>query len=90
MRPGPIKKTNDGKDGGIRVLSTLKLMCQCEMPPLKEDRVRFSNGTYYLDGTFTEEKEWTMNRLPVRYDPDTPKPEKWLAFLNDLLEKTDH
>lgn len=85
----PYQKTNVAKMVD-RILSTLKLMCQCEMPPLKEDRVHFSNGTYYLNGTFTEEKEWTMNRLPVRYDPDAPKPEKWLAFLNDLLEKTDH
>ena len=84
----PYQKTNVAKMVD-RILSTLKLMCQCEMPPLKEDRVHFSNGTYYLDGTFTEEKEWTMNRLPVRYDPDTPKPEKWLAFLNDLLAKED-
>lgn len=84
----PYQKTNVAKMVD-RILGTLKLMCQCEMPPLKEDRVHFSNGTYYLDGTFTEEKEWTMNRLPVRYDPDVPKPEKWLAFLNDLLEKED-
>ena len=30
-----------------------------------------------------------MNRLPVRYNPDAPAPEKWLAFLDDLLEKED-
>ena len=48
-----------------------------------------TSGTYYLDGTFTEEKEWTMNRLPVRYNPDAPAPERWLSFLDDLLEKED-
>ena len=72
-----------------RVLDTLKLMCQCEAPPAKEDRIHFSNGTYYLNGGFSEEKEWTMNRLPVRYDPEAPQPVTWLNFLDDLLEKED-
>ncbi len=30
-----------------------------------------------------------MNRLPVRYVLDAPKPEKWLAFLNDLIYPED-
>ena len=59
------------------------------MPPIREDRIHFHNGTYHLAGYFSEEKEWTMNRLPVRYNPDAPVPEKWLAFLDDLLEKED-
>ena len=87
----PYQKTNVAKVVD-RILSTLKLMCQCEMPPLKEDRVHFSNGTYYLDGTFTEEKEWTMNRLPVRYDPeiflttkDRPADRKDDRYLGDKL-----
>ena len=54
-----------------------------------EDRVHFKNGTYFLDGTFSPEKEWTMNRLPVSYNPDVPKPERWLSFLDDLLEPED-
>ena len=62
----------------------------CEYLLQKKERKCIHGKLYDLDGTFTEEKEWTMNRLPVRYDPDAPKPEKWLAFLNDLLEKTDH
>lgn len=71
----PYQKTNVAKVVE-RILNTLKLMCQCEMPPIREDRVHFRNGTYYLDGYFSEEKEWTMNRLPVRYNPDAPVPEK--------------
>ena len=84
----PYQKTNVAKTVE-RILNTLKLMCQCETPPIREDRIHFHNGTYHLAGNFSEEKEWTMNRLPVRYNPGTPVPEKWLAFLDDLLEKED-
>ena len=85
---GPYQKSNVAKTVD-RILNTLKLMCQCEAPPIREDRIHFCNGTYHLDGSFTETKEWTMNRLPVRYNPDAPVPERWLSFLDDLLEKED-
>lgn len=65
----PYQKSNVAKIID-RILSTLKLMCQCEAPPVREDRIHFRNGTYYLDVFFKETKEWTMNRLPVRYNPD--------------------
>ena len=84
----PYQKSNVAKTVD-RILNTLKLMCQCDMPPVREDRIHFRNGTYHLDGSFTEVKEWTMNRLPVRYNPDAPAPERWLSFLDDLLEKED-
>ena len=84
----PYQKTNVAKTVE-RILNTLKLICQCEMPPIREDRIHFYNGTYHLAGYFSEEKEWTMNRLPVRYNPDAQAPEKWLDFLDDLLEKED-
>ena len=84
----PYQKSNVAKTVD-RILNTLKLMCQCDMPPVREDRIHFRNGTYHLDGSFTEDKEWTMNRLPVRYNPDAPAPERWLSFLDDLLEKED-
>lgn len=84
----PYQKSNVAKTID-RILSTLKLMCQCEAPPVREDRIHFRNGTYYLDGFFKETKEWTMNRLPVRYNPDAPVPERWLSFLDDLLDKED-
>lgn len=84
----PYQKNNVVK-AVEHIPNTLKLMCQCETPPIREDRIHFCNGTYRLDGFFSEEKEWTMNRLPVRYNPDAPPPEKWLSFLNTLLEKED-
>ena len=57
--------------------------------PAKPDRVHVSNGTLFLDGSFTEEKEYCRNRLPVRYDPNAGMPQRWLAFLEQLLEPED-
>lgn len=71
------------------LLSTLRV--ECYAPPLEahRDRIHLANGTLYLDGTFSEQKDFCINRLPVRYDPSAPLPAKWLAFLNDLLEPDD-
>lgn len=57
--------------------------------PIKEDRVHFKNGTYFVNQKFINQKEWTQNRLTVNYNKDTPKPEKWLTFLDGLLEADD-
>ena len=56
---------------------------------IKEDRVHFKNGTYFVNQKFINQKEWTQNRLTVNYNKDTPKPEKWLTFLDGLLEADD-
>lgn len=84
----PYQRRNVAKMAD-RLLETIKLYCQSEPLESQEDRVHFKNGTYFLDGTFSPEKEWTMNRLPVSYNPDVPKPERWLSFLDDLLEPED-
>ena len=57
--------------------------------PLQCDRIHVANGTYFLDGTFTEEKEYCSNRLPVSYQAEAPAPEQWLRFLSELLEPED-
>ena len=60
-----------------------------EMKP-QIDRIHLANGTLFTDGRFEKEKrEIVRNRLPVAYDPDAPRPEKWLSFLNDLLYEED-
>ena len=51
--------------------------------------IRDRNGTYFLDGTFTEEKEYCGNRLSVSYRADAPAPQHWLRFLSELLEPED-
>ena len=48
------------------------------------------NGIYHLaDGTFQESRLFCRNRLPVAYNPKAAKPERWLTFLNELLEPED-
>ena len=72
-----------------QLLDALKLACYSPPLPVQLDRIHVANGTYYLDGRFTEEKEYCMNRLKVRYDPHAAVPEKWISFVNDLLTETD-
>lgn len=67
------------------------LRVECWFPSLKvyQNRIHVANGTLFLDGRFSEEKEFCINRLPVYYMPDAPLPVRWLAFLDDLLEPED-
>ena len=67
------------------------LRSECFSPPLPiyHDRIHVANGTLFLDGRFETSEDFCLNRLPVRYDPDAPFPQKWLAFLNDLLIPED-
>ena len=37
--------------------------------PIHEDRLHVANGTLFLNGEFTEHKEFCRNRLPVKYIP---------------------
>lgn len=71
------------------LLEALRLMCYSDPLPVETDRIHVANGTVFLDGTFREEKVFCMNRLPVSYDPAAPVPEKWLAFLQQLLYPED-
>ena len=48
------------------------------------------NGTLMLDGSFIPGKPGIVrSRLPVAYNPDAPKPEQWLSFLDGLLYPED-
>lgn len=71
------------------ILSGFKMYTRSDPLPIKEDRVHFKNGTYFVNQKFINQKEWTQNRLTVNYNKDTPKPEKWLTFLDGLLEADD-
>ena len=57
--------------------------------PIQADRIHMANGTLFLDGEFSDEMGYCRNRLPVRYDPDAPEPERWKQFLTELLESED-
>ena len=71
------------------LLESLHLECYSPPLPVQHDRIHVGNGTYYLNGRFTPQKEFCLNRLPVNYNPKASKPEKWLAFLNELLIPED-
>ena len=56
---------------------------------MQMDRIHVNNGTYFLNGDFTENKEFCLNRLPVNYEMKEAKAERWLKFLSELLEEDD-
>ena len=72
-----------------QLLDVLRLEAHSEELPIQMDRIHVKNGTYFLDGRFVKEKEFCLNRLPVKYENKIPKPEKWLHFLSELLEEDD-
>ena len=71
------------------LLEVLRIECWSPPLPVYEDRIHLANGTLFVDGHFTTNREFCVNRLPVRYNSDAPPPERWLKFLSDLLEPED-
>ena len=47
---------------------------------LDEVRGCLTNGAYFLNGMFTEDKTYCNNRLKVAYNPNAPQPKRWLHF----------
>ena len=71
------------------IVATLHLACQYDGLEDSMMEVQVQNGTWHLDGSFSDFKNIVVNRLPVAYNPDAPKPERWLRFLEELLEPGD-
>ena len=71
------------------LLEMLKLEAYVPNLPVHEDRLHVANGTLFLNGEFTERKEFCRNRLPVNYKANAPQPITWLHFLSELLEDED-
>ena len=69
--------------------NALRIECWSPPLPIQQDRIHFANGTLMLDGNFIEDKQFCLNRLPVRYDPSAPEPDTWLRFLDQLLHPED-
>ncbi|MGM9659208.1 MAG: phage/plasmid primase, P4 family [Faecousia sp.] len=67
----------------------LRMECCVDTLPLYEDRIHMANGTLFLNGSFSAEKDFCRNRLPVAYRPDAPEPTQWLHFLSQLLYPED-
>lgn len=82
VRSGLVLRAN-------RLMEMLKYEALCDDLSKHTDRVHFMNGTYFLSGGFIPEKEFCSNRLRVNYNPDAPKPETWLNFIEELLYPED-
>ena len=72
------------------LLEVLRMECCVESLPIQEDRIHVENGTLYLDGSFSEEKAFCRNRLPVRYNPNAGEPIRkkfsTLPIIDDWLD----
>ena len=84
----PLFSTGLGKRVN-NLLEALRLEAYAPDLPIQRDRIHVANGTLLLDGTFSSEREFCRNRLPVAYKPDAPAPETWLRFLGELLHPED-
>lgn len=71
------------------LLASIKLQAYSPPLPIETDRIHVANGTYFIDGSFTETKSYCNNRLAVAYRPDAPSPERWKQFLMELLSPED-
>ena len=69
------------------ILETIKLLAFSDPFPIEQDCIHLQNGVYHLpDGSFQESRLFCQNRLPVKYDPKAPSPERWLTYLHELLD----
>lgn len=71
------------------LLEALRLEAYAPDLPIQRDRIHVANGTLFLDGTFSSEREFCRNRLPVAYNENAKLPETWLHFLDELLYPED-
>ena len=71
------------------LFEAVKMVAYSPPMPMETDRIHVANGTYFLNGSFTEEKTYCNNRMKVAYNPGAPQPERWLRFLSDLLVPED-
>ena len=72
------------------ILETIKLLAFSDPFPIEQDCIHLQNGVYHLpDGSFQESRLFCQNRLPVKYAPKAPTPDRWLTFLHELLDDAD-
>ena len=72
------------------ILETIKLLAFSDPFPIEQDCIHLHNGVYHLpDGSFQESRLFCQNRLPVKYAPKAPAPDRWLTFLHELLDDAD-
>lgn len=73
----------------LDLMSALKTACYSEPPPLDTKNINVLNGTLNVDGSFSKDKHFCLNRLNVKYSPNAGQPKAWLKYLVDLLDQED-
>ena len=71
------------------LLEVIRMECAMEDFPLETDRIHVANGTFYLNGELSEERQFCRNRFPVAANICAGRPARFLKFLNDLLYEDD-
>jgi len=72
------------------IMGLLRIKAHVDELPPQTDRIHVANGTLFLDGSFSEEKnEVVRSRFPINYNPDVGEPTEWLNFLDQLLYPED-
>lgn len=84
--------TKNVADRTKRLVEAMKIKCYCPSPVPDERTIHLKNGTLHLaEGhfVFSKGKQFTMNRLGIEYRSDAPPPERWLRFVQELLNEQD-
>ena len=72
------------------IVKALRITAQVKELLPQTDGIHVRNGTLFLDGTFTQEKnEIVRYRLPISFNPNAKSPERWLRFISGLLRPED-
>jgi putative DNA primase/helicase len=76
--------------------SAIKIFTYSEMPDADAKKIHVLNGAIDISKfkttgqfLFSPNKEWCVNRLSVKFNPDAKHPVKFLKLLDELLEKDD-
>ncbi len=89
IKPYVIKNVADRTR---RLVEAMKIKCYSPAPQPNEKTIHLKNGTLrLLQGrfVFSPDKQFITNRLGVEYLSDAPKPERWLRFVQELLNEQD-
>lgn len=67
--------------------------CYMQPPKPEQNTIHVKNGCINIDREYSQiylpDICFCLNRINTSYEPTAPKPEKWLKFLDDLLEPED-
>lgn len=70
-----------------QLLEVLRFESYSEELPIQVDRIHVKNGTIFLNEMFSSKKEFCLNRLPIKYNPQIEQPKAWIEKLR--AEKED-